>query len=158
MGRIVGKSAANHVEGKRELTQQETETGTKRVANSGQDGLPESLRSLRTRLRDLSWNHAGIVRDEEGMEEGCRQLNELEQDLKKISWSNVRERTTKEDLSSAAFSLKAILSASLRRKESRGSFVRKDFPTEDNANWRKNSCLTYHPEENSFSVTYHDAK
>jgi len=158
MGRIAGKSAANYGEGKKKFTSQKTETSTQRVTNSGQDGLPESLRNLRTRLRDLSWNHAGIVRDEEGMEEGFRQLNELEQDLKKISWSNVRERTTKEDLSSAAFSLKAILSASIRRKESRGSFVRKDFPTEDNANWRKNSCLTYHPEEISFSVTYHDAK
>jgi succinate dehydrogenase/fumarate reductase flavoprotein subunit len=62
----------------------------------------------------------------------------------------------KEDLLSAVFSLKAILSASTGRKESRGSFIRKDFPREDNANWRKNSCLTYDAEKGSFSVSYHD--
>jgi len=38
---------------------------------------------------------------------------------------------------------KAILTASLARAESRGSFNRKDFPREDNINWQKNSCLIY---------------
>jgi succinate dehydrogenase/fumarate reductase flavoprotein subunit len=98
------------------------------------------------------------VRDEGGIIEGLRKLHGLEQDLKGASWSNVIDRAMKEDLLSAVFSLKAILSASTGRKESRGSFIRKDFPREDNANWRKNSCLTYDAKKDSFSVTYHAVK
>jgi len=158
MGRIAGKSAAVHVTKKRKVTTQKPIKNVKESVASRRRVLPVPLRELRTLLRVIAWDYAGIVRDEEGMGEGFRKLNSLEQDLKKISWSNVRERAIREDLSSATFFLRAIISASFGRKESRGSFIRKDFPNEDNINWRKNSCLTYNPETNTFSVTYHSVQ
>jgi succinate dehydrogenase/fumarate reductase flavoprotein subunit len=159
MGRIAGKYCARHEARKigiatKKIAKHENES----AADPGQAGSPVSLRELRKRLRDLAWEHAGIVRDEKGMKQGLRKLHSLEEDLKKVSWSNVRERAMKEDLSSAVFSLGAILSASLGRQESRGSFIRKDFPKEDNAHWQRNSCLAYDPEKGIFSVTYHSAR
>ena len=158
MGRIAGESAAGNVDNKRGVTTQKAAKNVNEAADSRQDASPVSLREIRRHIRDLAWEHAGIVRDEGGIIEGLRKLHGLEQDLKGASWSNVIDRAMKEDLLSAVFSLKAILSASTGRKESRGSFIRKDFPREDNANWRKNSCLTYDAEKDSFSVTYHAVK
>ena len=34
----------------------------------------------------------------------------------------------------------------------------KDFPKEDSANWRKNSCLAYDPDKDRFFVSYHDVE
>ncbi|MFH1479639.1 MAG: hypothetical protein ABIG67_00080 [Pseudomonadota bacterium] len=48
---------------------------------------------------------------------------------------------------------KAILSASLERKESRGAFYRKDFPKTDDTHWRKNIILRLNPETLDFSIT-----
>jgi succinate dehydrogenase / fumarate reductase flavoprotein subunit len=127
-------------------------------ADSAQGGLFISFRELRAHVRNLAWEHAGIVRDEAGLKKGLLMLDSIEGELKNAMWTNVRERIIKEDLLSAVFSVKAILSASMGRKESRGSFIRKDYPKEDNDNWRKNSCLTYNPQNNSFSVSYHDAE
>jgi succinate dehydrogenase/fumarate reductase flavoprotein subunit len=159
MGRIAGESAAKHPKSDRRITPQKDGKGSGGVSGKAEPhGSPVSLREIRRRIRDIAWEHAGIVRDEEGITEGFSKLNGLEQELKGASWSNVIERATKEDLLSAVFSLRAILGASLGRKESRGSFIRKDFPKEDNSNWRKNSCLTYDAEKDSFSVTYLDVK
>ena len=54
--------------------------------------------------------------------------------------------------------VKAILTASLEREESRGSFIRKDYPQEDNQQWLRNSCLTYGPEKKEFALRYPEAE
>ncbi len=96
-----------------------------------------------------------MVRLEEGLKTGMSRLEELNRELKETLPKSVREIKIKEDLMSAVFVLKAVLTASLARRESRGCFNRKDFPQEDNINWRKNSSLFYEPEEESFSVSHH---
>ena len=158
MGRIAGESAARYATDGKRITTQKNDRDLDEPGEAELQNSPVSLREIRRHIRDLAWEHAGIVRDEGGIIEGFRKLHGLEQDLKGASWSNVIDRAMKEDLLSAVFSLKAILSASTGRKESRGSFIRKDFPREDNANWRKNSCLTYDAKKDSFSVTYHEVK
>jgi succinate dehydrogenase/fumarate reductase flavoprotein subunit len=60
----------------------------------------------------------------------------------------------KEDLTSALLVLKAVLAASVPRRESRGSFQREDAPREDNVKWRKNSRLTYDPASGQLAVSY----
>jgi len=158
MGRIAGKSAARYTKMGEGIETHNNVRHRAENADSMQDGPSVSFRELRARIRNLAWKYAGIVRNEAGLKEGLHMLGGLERELKNALWTNVRERTIKEDLSSALLSIKAILVASLGRKESRGSFIREDFPKEDNTNWRKNSCLTYNPETNTFSVTYHSVK
>jgi succinate dehydrogenase/fumarate reductase flavoprotein subunit len=65
------------------------------------------------------------------------------------------ERALLGDARAGALTLRAILLASLGRKESRGSFLRSDFQDEDDCNWRRNSCLNYDADRNSFTVQYH---
>ena len=95
------------------------------------------------------------MRDEAGIREGIHQLAEVELELKETVPSDINERKLELDLKSALLVLKAILSASLERKESRGGFQREDFPETDNSNWKKNTCLDYDPEGNSFTISHH---
>ncbi len=113
-----------------------------------------SLKALRRQIREVAWNNAGVVRSEKGLKEGLAATDEIDTRLQTFIPKNVQERRLKEDLLSASFVLKVILIASLGRKESRGSFQRKDFPNEDNGNWQKNSCLSYDPEQGDFSLHY----
>ena len=68
---------------------------------------------------------------------------ELQTQLQTVLPQTIEERRLKEDLLSGVLVTKAILTAGLARQESRGSFIRQDFPQEDDRNWLKNSCLTY---------------
>lgn len=61
-------------------------------------------------IREILWNYAGIVRDERGLREGLKKLENLEVDprLKLLA--------------------RGVLECALAREESRGSHYRKDFP------------------------------
>jgi succinate dehydrogenase/fumarate reductase flavoprotein subunit len=113
-----------------------------------------SFKELRQQIREIAWNNAGISRYEKGLRDGLAAVEKIDAQLNVIAPRNVHEKRLKEDLLSASFVLKAILVASLGRKESRGSFQRKDFPHEDNKNRQKNSCLSYDPEQGDFLLRY----
>jgi succinate dehydrogenase/fumarate reductase flavoprotein subunit len=113
------------------------------------------LRRFRTLIREVAWNCAGVVRSEEGIARGLKSLPELEARLQGVSPETSAEMRLKEDLVSATFVLQAVLTASVLRRESRGSFQREDAPREDDANWRKNSRLTYDPASGKVAVSYH---
>jgi succinate dehydrogenase/fumarate reductase flavoprotein subunit len=79
----------------------------------------------------------------------------LESQIETAPLGDVRDKKLKFDLLSAVFVLRAVLIASLGRKESRGGFVRKDCPDTDDVNWQKNSCLTYHPDSRHLELSHH---
>jgi aspartate oxidase len=115
----------------------------------------EELRRLRILIREAAWNCAGVVRSEEGLARGLKSLPELEGRLQGIKPETSAEMRLKEDLVSAMFVLKAVLTASVPRRESRGSFQRDDARREDDVNWRKNSRLTYDPPSGMVAISYH---
>ena len=114
----------------------------------------ETLSNIRIQIREIAWKCAGVVRSEEGMKEGLTKVTALEKELKGIIPQTISSRKLKYDLTSAAFVLKAILTASLSREESRGAFIREDFPQQDDLKWQRNSCLVYDIMEESFSLRY----
>jgi succinate dehydrogenase / fumarate reductase flavoprotein subunit len=114
----------------------------------------ETLSNIRIQIREVAWKGAGVVRSEEGMKEGLIKVTALEKELKGIIPQTISDRKLKYDLTSAAFVLKAVLTASLSREESRGAFIREDFPQQDDLKWQRNSCLVYDIMEESFSLRY----
>jgi len=116
---------------------------------------PFHFRPLQRQIREIAWNRAGIIRDKAGLETGLEELMALENRLHAARPENALEKRRKQDLKSAAFVLKAILTASLARKESRGAFIRREFPLGERSGWRKNSCLDYDPHTQEFSVSHH---
>ena len=91
-------------------------------------------------LRNLAWKYAGPSREEGSMEEGLAQLVSLEKRIEKVFPATLKDLFRKKDLDNVALTLRAILQGSLLRKESRGSFFRKDFPGQDDQNWMMNTC------------------
>jgi len=114
----------------------------------------EDLKILRKRIRQIAWEHAGIVRFQAGLKEGLAKTDDFERELKGIVPRTVSETKLKEELLSAAFVLRAVILASSARTETRGSFYRDDFPKQDDLHWRKNSCLTYDIETDHFTITH----
>jgi len=114
------------------------------------------IRALHQTLKEIAWRQAGVVRSRTGLTDGLARLQELEDCLAGLKPGAVPERKRLEDLRSALLVTRAILTAGLAREESRGSFIRVDFPDEDNLRWRKNSRLTYVPDKNNFEVDYVD--
>ena len=152
MGTIAGKNAAIN-----SLSQHSTPLKTKESGDLALNISPadRQLRDLSRRLKEMAWKYAGIVRSEEGIKTGMKELELLDRQLETKVPHSIPERRLKEDLMSASFILKAVLISSLAREESRGSFNRKDFSQEDNINWRKNSCLVYERKEGRFSLSRH---
>jgi succinate dehydrogenase/fumarate reductase flavoprotein subunit len=89
------------------------------------------------------------------MKEGLVKVKDLERELKGVLPQTIADRKLKEDLISATFVLRAVLTASLSREESRGAFIREDFPHQDDLKWRKNSCLIYDIQEDNFSLNHY---
>ena len=115
----------------------------------------ERLPDIRKQIREIPWKSTGVVRSEVGMKEGLAKVRDLERELKGIVPQTMVDRKLKEDLVSATFVLKAVLTASLSREESRGAFIREDFPQQDDLNWRRNSCLLYNRQEDTFSLNHY---
>jgi succinate dehydrogenase/fumarate reductase flavoprotein subunit len=65
-----------------------------------------------------------------------------------------KERVLRDDLLSATFTLRAVLTAGLGRLESRGSFLREDYPAQDDAQWLRNSRVSWDSTSDQFGVEY----
>lgn len=152
MGRIAGRNAGHFARTyPRGLPFREK--GPSEWTPGSEPTLPR-LRDLRKKIKELAWNQAGIIRTEGGLKQGLIEIERLRTQIETIQPQTILERRLREDLLSGALVTLAILTASLARQESRGSFFRRDFPHEDDRNWLKNSSLRYLPEKAGFTVQF----
>jgi len=118
----------------------------------GRRGTFDPPQDLMKELKDLAWRYASPDREEEFLREGLERLASVEKRIGEVYAATVRDLFSKRDLENVALLLKAILRGSILRKESRGSFFRKDFPDQDNKNWLKNTC--YRLEKGELQITH----
>jgi fumarate reductase (CoM/CoB) subunit A len=119
-------------------------------------GIFDPPRDLLKDLKDLAWRYASPVREEESLKEGLDRLASIEKRIEEVYPGTLKDLFKKRDLENVALLLKAILKGSLLRTESRGSFFRKDFPGQDDANWLKNTC--YRLEKGELQITHRPLK
>jgi succinate dehydrogenase/fumarate reductase flavoprotein subunit len=115
-------------------------------------GTFDPPRDLLKDLKDLAWRYASPVREEESLKEGLDRLASIEKRIEEVYPGTLKDLFKKRDLENVALLLQAILKGRLLRTESRGSFFRKDFPDQDDANWLKNTC--YRLEKGELDVTH----
>ena len=115
-------------------------------------GTFDQPRDLLKDLKVLAWRYASPVREEESLKEGLERLASIEKRIEQVYPATVKDLFKKRDLENVALLLKAILKGSLLRRESRGSFFRKDFQDQDDINWLKNTH--YRLEKGELQITH----
>ncbi|MGM0706205.1 MAG: L-aspartate oxidase [Bacteroidota bacterium] len=95
---------------------------------------------IMTRLRNLMWDHAGILRNEDSLLTGLHQLQQLQEEARDMDVQS--DRTTlryenAQNVRSMLITAETILRGALERTESRGAHARTDYPEKDPA-WQQN--------------------
>jgi succinate dehydrogenase/fumarate reductase flavoprotein subunit len=155
-GTLAGQSAANDV---REIESIPfTEASKRRWEKKTGSYLKKKREAfdypidLLKELKHLAWKYAGPIREEGLLKEGIERLASIEERIEKIYPAAFKDLLRKRNLENGALFIKTILHGSLARKESRGSFCRKDFPDQNDQEWLKNSC--YRLEKGEVQVTH----
>jgi succinate dehydrogenase / fumarate reductase flavoprotein subunit len=104
---------------------------------------PAEAEELVDELRDLVWDHAGIVRTGGGLREGIEGLRRVEDRADRLEVRDASSHRPARGLEHALnlramlVVAEAVMRGALLREESRGAHHREDFPEEAEA-WRKN--------------------
>ena len=136
-GRIVGDAAADYSAGLD--AQQRGATAVTRARDEVDHLLaangPENVRSLQRAIRDTMTDHAGVVRDEEGLTTALGQLDDIEATAKDVGvhpdLAGFQDLAHAFDLRSSLVAARATVEAALERRETRGCHNRADFPELD---------------------------
>lgn len=138
-GRITGQAAAAY---SASLTAQPRSAAATAEARGEVDDLlaadgPENVRALQRALRNTMTEHAGVVRDEQGLRTGLTELDAIEKRMEKVGVhpdiAGFQDLAHAFDLKSAALAARATLEAALERRETRGCHNRSDYPDMDPA-------------------------
>jgi len=136
-GRIVGQAAAEY---SANLGAQTRSAHAVDAARGELERLlaadgPENVRALQRAIRNMMTDHAGVVRSEEGLNEGLRQLDEIEERMGELGIhpdiAGYQDLAHAYDLKSSALAARATLEAALERRETRGAHNRSDYPQMD---------------------------
>jgi succinate dehydrogenase / fumarate reductase flavoprotein subunit len=145
-GVVTGEAVAERVDGpgslpdemQREVAEPHLQ-GLRSMANRDGEHEPEELLA---ELRDLMWEHAGILRDEASLRQGLAALDEVRQKADAMTVGDPTSRSFEFaiDLGFTITVSEAILRSALEREESRGAHYRTDY-TEKDGNWQRNICV-----------------
>jgi succinate dehydrogenase flavoprotein subunit len=117
----------------------------------GKDGGKERTATIRQEMQQTMEEGAGIYRDEQKMEKTCKTLRTLRERFKDIIIED-RGSTFNTEVMNALeldFMLdvaETVANAALKRKESRGSHTRTDFPKRDDENFLRHTLACRTPD------------
>jgi fumarate reductase flavoprotein subunit len=115
------------------------------------DGGKERIATIRQEMQKAMEEGAGIYRDEQKMEKACNTLRTLRERFKDIiiedrgSTFNTEVMTALE-LDFMLDVAETVANSALRRRESRGSHTRTDFPKRDDENFLKHTLAHRTPD------------
>jgi succinate dehydrogenase / fumarate reductase flavoprotein subunit len=152
-GRIVGQAAAAYSRG---LPAQRRSPAALAQATAEVDAFlaadgEENVRALQRAIRNTMTEHAGVVRDEEGLLTGLAELDAIEARITNVGVhpdiAGYQDLAHAFDLKSAALAARATLQAALERRETRGCHNRSDYPELDpslqvNLVWSADGTIT----------------
>lgn len=136
-GRIVGQAAAAY---SANLPAQTRSAEAVAQARGELDRLlaadgTENVRALQRAIRDMMTECAGVVRTEDGLNEGLARLKAIEERMTSVGIhpdiAGFQDLAHAYDLKSSALSARATLEAALERRETRGCHNRSDYPDMD---------------------------
>ena len=153
-GKIVGEAAAVYSEGieTNHRSLEEIVKADLEIADILSSKGTENVRSLQRDLRNIMTDYCGVVRSEEGLLEGLRQINELEERQARIGvnpdMAGFAGLAHAFDLNASLLAARSTMECALERRESRGAHNRSDYPELDpkfqvNLVWSSDGKITY---------------
>ena len=107
----------------------------KKYSQDGEDYiefLPEKINEYKSKLQDIMWNGAGIIRSQESLLNAMSMINKLEESFKSgRSEINICNSISEYELRNMIYVAKCIINSALQRKESVGAHYRSDSPSEN---------------------------
>ncbi|MFO8114092.1 MAG: FAD-dependent oxidoreductase [Halorubrum sp.] len=105
------------------------------AGNEGDHDVDEVI----AELRELMWDHAGILRDESSLREGLERLDAVRERAADMRVGPVTSESFElaVDVGFTLVAAEAVLRGALEREESRGAHYRTDHPDVD-SDWRRN--------------------
>jgi succinate dehydrogenase / fumarate reductase flavoprotein subunit len=106
---------------------------------SRRDGVPAA--TVKTAIRTMMWNKVGVEKDAASMRSALEDVETIRLDLlPRMTVTRAAKSTNYEWLDAIdAINMidvcELIILSSLKREESRGPFMRRDFPMQDNTDW-----------------------
>jgi len=97
---------------------------------------PAEIGEARKTLQELMWQHAGLVRDANGLGLALATLEVMQ-----TTFGRPAARRDAMELANMITVAQLIARAALTREESRGAHFRSDFPQTDDDNWQKHIVL-----------------
>lgn len=160
MGYIAGKEAAGAA---RELDLPKIDPDQVNVELARITSLrtrQEGIKGLevKQKIKNIMWEYCSLVRDEKGLEEALRLIKQVKsEDLPALyvpDSSQIYNRSLMEafEAINMADLAEIIIGAAYRRKESRRSHYRTDYPVMDNHNWLKNTIIKKENEKVLFTT------
>jgi succinate dehydrogenase / fumarate reductase flavoprotein subunit len=156
-GRIAGEKAAEYALKKNYYPStdflKEEESKINSLLKESGDESPYQIKSELNKTMD---ENLWIFRNEEGMMDALRKINELKERYANISITD-KSRRFNTDLTFAievGFMLdlaEVVVLGALKRKESRGAHFRTDYPERDDENWLKHTLAHYTKDGIEFS-------
>ncbi|MFL5002908.1 MAG: FAD-binding protein [Xanthobacteraceae bacterium] len=103
------------------------------------DGVP--VAQVKNKIRNVMWEKVGVEKDEASLKSALQDIADIRLDLLPRMSVMRRARVANYEWLDAIDAInmadvcELIILSSLERKESRGPFMRRDFPVQDNARW-----------------------
>ena len=97
----------------------------------------EHIPCIYNELKSAMWENVGIIREEEKLTHLLKTITGLKAKLHRCMVKGYKDLVRKMELKNMLFVGEAIATSALKRKESRGSHFRADYPDEGGENWIK---------------------
>lgn len=101
----------------------------------------KETKNLRLPLKEVMWEHVGIIRNEKRIERALDKINELISFIPELYVNDRAGLVKRLELENMLLVSEMACRAALLRKESRGAHYRDEYPEEDNDNWLKNIVI-----------------
>jgi len=140
-GKVAAESAARHAASPSPLPTQKLEAERARLEALRKPGGAPPVR-VKKAIRELMWKYMGVEKDERGMREALERLEEIrERMLPAMGAQHMHGWLDAIDAVNMLDACVLMTQSALNRKESRGPFIRTDYPDMDNENWLAQNIL-----------------